>query len=328
MRKLKTFLAIFICGAALFSACATSDAKTSEYVWENVTPKAAFPEGYGFPVFVMNGEMRALYGSGWTSKDGKNWTRAGLPSAGLNPGYQKYVQFKNAVYALGAVEGNYLNFRVRTKIARTRDFRSWETVAEKSNLPERIFYGALAFKDKIWLFGGWDGARYYNDVWNSEDGVVWKRVAETAAWSPRTAGGVVFKDKIWLIGGGVIDGDKADNPHAHREVWTSADGVDWTREKINSPVTLSGSAVVFDDRLWLVGANRNDGDFSNAVLVSEDGIDWQRQSAPWSPRGAAAVWVFDDRLFMTGGKFSYQENGKVRFVYSNDVWALRKAIKN
>jgi hypothetical protein len=226
MRKLKTFLAIVICGAALFSACATSDAKTSEYVWENVTPKAAFPEGYGFPVFVMNGEMRALYGSGWTSKDGKNWTRAGLPSAGLNPGYQKYVQFKNAVYALGAVEGNYLNFRVRTKIARTRDFRSWETVAEKSNLPERIFYGALAFKDKIWLFGGWDGARYYNDVWNSEDGVVWKRVAETAAWSPRTAGGVVFKDKIWLIGGGVIDGDKADNPHAHREVWTSADGVD------------------------------------------------------------------------------------------------------
>lgn len=75
----------------------------------------------------------------------------------------------------------------------------------------------------------------------------------------------------------------------------------------------------------MLGANRNDGRFDSALFVSDDGIDWQEQSAPWTPRGAVAAWVFDDKLFMTGGKYSYTEpGGEIKFVYSNDVWALSR----
>ena len=323
MRRLQIILAILIFSLPV-AACAES--KTSEYIWQNITAKAEFPQGYGYPVFVMNGEMRLLTPSGgWISKDGKNWTRTNLPDVGLNPAYLRFIQFKGAIYALGTIQGNYLNMKLTSKISRTRDFKSWETVAEKSNLPERVFYGSVVFKDKIWLFGGYDGKRYYNDVWNSEDGVNWTRVASNTAWSPRNNGVFIFKDRLWLFGGGVIDGEKTDNPNSSKEVWTSEDGINWTPIKINSERMPGGTPVVFDERLWFIGGNRNDGAFDSAVFVSEDGINWRSESAPWSPRGAVSVWVFDEKLFMTGGKYSYKEpNGEIKFVYSNDVWEMSR----
>lgn len=322
MRRLLGFLLIFTCFCPFAFGCFR--AKTV-YVWNEVTSRAAYPQGYGYQVFVMNGEMRALYGEGWVSKDGKNWTKTNLPDVGLNSAYQDFVQFKDAIYALGTMQGNYTNMKLTSKISRTRDFKTWETLAEKSNLPARVFYGVFVFRDKIWLTGGWDGKNYYNDVWNSADGVNWRRAAEKTGWTPRTTRVVVFKDKLWLLGGGVIDGDKVTNPNAGKEVWSSTDGINWTQEKINSPGQIGGTPIVFDDKLWLIGANRNDGRFDSALYVSGDGINWQRQSAPWSPRGAVAVWVFGDRLYMTGGKYSYTEaSGEIKFVYSNDVWAMSR----
>jgi hypothetical protein len=136
---------------------------------------------------------------------------------------------------------------------------------------------------------------------------------------------VVFKDRLWLIGGGVIDGEKEINPNSKNEVWSSADGVGWTRVKTNRNHNQSwgGTPVVFDGKLWLVGANR-DGNFASAVLVTDDGATWREESAPWSPRGATAAWVAGDKLFMTGGKYSYMKNGEPVFVYSNDVWAMSR----
>lgn len=299
--------------------------KSNEYIWQSVTTKAEFPQGYNYPVFVLEDKsLLALNNGGWLSKDGKNWMKTALAESGLNSAYQKFVQFNGAIYALGAMQGNYLDFKISTKISRTRDGKIWETVAEKSNLPERVFYGAVVFKDKIWLAGGFDGKRYYNDVWNSADGVNWTRAAEKSTWSPRNVTRIfVFKNKLWIIGGGVIDGEKTDNPGSESEIWTSSDAINWTKLETGATGKIAGSPIVFDDKLWLVGANRNDG-FASGVLFSEDGVNWQEQPAPWSPRGGTVVWVFDHKLFMTGGKFSFTENGEIKFVYSNDVWAMSK----
>lgn len=322
MTKVTGFLIIFIC---LCSSAFGCHLKSSDYVWSEVARSAAYRQSYNYPVFVVNGEMRALNNGGWISRDGKNWTKTDLADSGLLLPYQKYVLFKDAIYALGTMQGNYLKMKLSSKISRTRDFKTWETLAQKSNLPERVFYGAVVFKDKIWLAGGYDGKNYYNDVWTSTNGTNWRRVMPAVAWTPRIVSRLfVFKDRLWIIGGGVIDGEKTNNPNSEKEVWSSADGVNWTRVEINAPGKLGGTPVVFDDKLWLVGANRNDGNFSNAVFVSGDGVNWQEQSAPWSPRGAVAAWVFDNKLFMTGGKYSYTENGQIKFVYSNDVWMMSK----
>lgn len=308
------------------SACSQTTAESKDYAWRNVTPGASYPTGYNYPVFVINSEMLALNNGAWVSKDGKNWTKTTLPDSGLNSAYQKFVQFDGAVYALGSMSGNYQNFTISKRIMLTRDGRTWETLTEQSNLPNRVFYSAIVFKNKIWLIGGYDGKDYFNDVWNSDDGVKWQRVVEKAMWSPRQSATLVyFKNRVWLFGGGVIDGEKEINPSSQKEVWSSEDGINWTQEKMTTERSGGGTPIVFDDKLWFVGANRNDGNFGNAVTVSGDGINWQAQSAPWSPRGGVAVWIFDNKLFMTGGKYSYTEpNGEIKFVYSNDVWVMSK----
>lgn len=322
---MKTFwLIICLCSTVLGCSVNKIASAKNVYVWENVAKSAQFPQNYNFPVFIVNDEMFAINQGGWISKDGKNWTKTMLSESGLNSAYQEYVQFGGAVYALGAMSGNYLDFKISTKILRTKDGKTWETVAEKSNLPVRIFYSAVVFKNKIWLFGGFDGKKYHNDVWSSDDGVNWTRAAEKTSWSPRNVGTtIVFKDKLWIFGGGVIDGDQVNNPDSNREVWSSEDGINWKLEA-KRETERGGSPIVFDGKLWMIGANRNDGSFGNAVLVSDDGINWQAQSAPWSPRGGSVVWVFDNKLFMTGGKYSFTENGEIKFVYSNDVWALSR----
>lgn len=320
-----TLLIVCLCSLALGCVVDQTVSSKSSYVWQNITAKANFPQGYNYPVFIVNDEMLALNQGGWLSKDGKTWTKTALPESGLNSAYQKYVQFNGAIYALGAMQGNYLNFTINTKIIRTKDGRTWKTVAEKSNLPTRVFYGAVVFKNKIWLIGGFDGKKYHNDVWNSADGVNWTRVAEKTAWSARTVGTVVlFKNRLWIFGGGVIDGEKEINPASHKEVWSSENGVNWTQVEMKTERAGGGTAIVFDDKLWFVGANRSDGNFDSAVTVSDDGVSWRAYSAPWSPRGGTAVWVFDSKLFMTGGKYSITESGEIKFVYSNDVWAMSK----
>jgi hypothetical protein len=73
----------------------------------------------------------------------------------------------------------------RSTIALTRDLRRWGVVAPQSNLPSRVFYGAVVHGGKVWLMGGFGGKGYFNDVWSSPDAVYWTRVLEHAPWSPR-----------------------------------------------------------------------------------------------------------------------------------------------
>jgi hypothetical protein len=296
------------------------------YTWTKVADSAAFPGAYNFPVFVVGPQMWALHTRGnWWSTDGVRWQPSPLPQSGLNSGYQHYVLYHDAVYALGTMSGNYLDLHLSSRVVRTRDFKTWDVLATQSELPPRVFYGAVTFRDRIWLLGGFDGKRYYNDVWNSRDGVHWKRVTEHAAWSARNVDmAVVFKGRIWMIGGGVIDGQPETNPDSRHEVWSSADGIVWTKAADREDESWGGAPVVFDGRLWLIGANR-DKTFAPATLVTDDGITWQEDTAPWPARGAPAVWVFGGKLFMTGGKYSVMENGATRFIYRNDVWTMSKA---
>jgi hypothetical protein len=297
------------------------------YSWTKVTDSAAFAGAYNFPVFTVRDQMWAFHQDGnWLSTGGRSWTKSELPPSGLNSGYQKYLRFRDAIYALGTMQGDYTNLHLTSRIARTSDFKHWEVLAEQSNLPALVFYGVAVFKEKIWLLGGYDGKNYYNEVWNSGDGVHWNKVADTTDWSPRTMSmTAVFKDKLWVIGGGVIDGAPVNNVNAAHEIWSSADGVSWTKTIRDDVPRWGGTPVVFDDKLWLVGANRNGGNFGQAVLVTDDGIAWREEAASWSPRGGVAAWVFDRKLYMTGGKYSVTENGQIKFIYSNDVWYMSKA---
>ncbi|MEQ1646335.1 MAG: hypothetical protein ABL959_22975, partial [Pyrinomonadaceae bacterium] len=163
------FLAITAFCAGTFSPPAGGD----KYRWSNVTPAANYPQGYNYPVYIFGDWMVALNNGAWLSKDGKRWVKTELPDSGLNSAYQKYVQFNGSIYALGALSGNYERFSITPKILRTTDLNKWETVSERSNIPQRVFYGLTVFNGKMWMLGGYDGTNYHNDVWTSVDGVHW-----------------------------------------------------------------------------------------------------------------------------------------------------------
>src|SRR5262249_41921630 len=312
-------------GASRSAAGTTADKTESDYAWKKVTDHAAFPEGYNFPLFNFRNQLWVLRSEGnWFSADGHSWTRAELPPLGLRTAYQQYVQFKDAIYALGTMEGDYQNLKVGSRIMKTSDdLKRWELVAAQSELPARVFYGATVFAGKIWMFGGFDGKNYFNDVWNSDNGVKWHRVTEQAPWAPRNDPSVfVFQNRLWLLAGGIIDGE------LFKDVWSTPDGLNWKQEnkQMASRPNVGGSVAIYDEKIWIVAVNRNDG-FPNAVLVSNDGVNWTERQAPWTPRGGVATCVFDGKLFMTGGKYSINENGQIKFIYSNDVWYMSATSK-
>lgn len=213
------------------------------------------------------------------------------------------------MYGLGTFDGNIEKFTFRPVISRSKDLASWETLSTKSNLPNRFFYHPFVFKDKIWIVGGEDKAAKFADIWNSEDGVNWTKQKDDLPFGKRSGSQVVeFHGKLYLL---------------NNDVWRSTDGLNWEQlvpEIVKGEQIFGYAAVVFDNRIWLLGCNRN-GQFSSQVLVSNDGINWEAQSAPWTPRGGVAAAVFNNKIYMTGGKYGGTPD-RPNFNYSNDVWTL------
>ena len=153
--------------------------------------------------------------------------------------------------------------------SRTASHYKWVNVTPNAAYAPRDGAGALVFKGKMWLLGGWnpgDKAHFpricNNEVWSSTDGSTWslvkpntfldKNFDPTSDWEGRhTAGYVVYKDKMWIVGGDANQG------HIHNDVWNSADGKRWDYVNKNHDVPWGPRVLhytlVFNDRIWVIG---------------------------------------------------------------------------
>lgn len=285
----------------------------AEYTWTKVFDEGPWPKSYNFQMFAVRSALVAIHPQGtWTSADGKIWSKSSLPNAINNQAFLDYVFFKDALYGLGYLNGNIEQFIFKPEIYRTKDLKKWETISRTSSLPRRFFYRPFVFKDKIWIIGGEDKNTKYDDIWNSSDGINWTKQKSSLPFGARSGSQIVeLGDKLYLL---------------NNDVWSSTDGLSWelvTREIVKGEEIFGYTAVVFDQRIWLLGCNRN-GQFSSEVLVSADGKNWEGRDAPWSPRGGIAAAVFDGKIYMTGGKYGGTPN-QPNFVYSNDLWTLSRS---
>lgn len=300
------------CSNAPISSNAQPAAQAEQYVWTKVVDEGPWRKNYNFQMFVIDGKLTVLHPDGtWMSKDGKAWEKSPLKNVINNQAFLDYVFFKGALYGLGYLEGNIERFTFKPEIYRTTDFKKWDTISKNSNLPRRFFYRPFVFKEKIWIVGGEDRQTQFADVWNSPDGITWKKQVENAAFGKRSGSQVVeLNGKLFLL---------------NNDVWSSTDGINWqlvTSEIVKGEEIFGYTAVVFDQKIWLLGCNRN-GRFSSQVLVSSDGKNWEGKNAPWTPRGGIAATVFNNAIYMTGGKYGGTPD-HVDFVYSNDVWAMER----
>jgi hypothetical protein len=321
--------------------------RADDYRWVNVTMKAAFAPRDGAGALTYNGKMWLIGGWNpsdkerfpttcdndvWCSEDGLTWTMVkpntwGTPDFDLFGDWEGrhtagYVVYKDKMWIVGG-DANQRHYQY--DVWNSADGKSWNHVnrGRKVTWGPRVLHYTLVFKDKIWVMGGQTlpqygmaNERFYDDVWNSTDGVNWRRViTRKPHWPARgmIGGSVVFKDQMWILGGGTYDTPRSPR-RFYNDVWSSPDGVNWTQHVAFAPwePRQYHDVAVFDDRMWVMEGwnqvNRND------VWYSSDGVNWyELPDTPWKPRHAASVFVHDGALWMVAGN-----------NMESDVWKLRR----
>lgn len=215
----------------------------------------------------------------------------------------------------------------------------WQRVTESAAFAARDGAGALTYKGKMWLLGGWNPGDKVNfpkvcnsEVWSSVDGKDWKLETKQAPWEGRHCGGyVVFKDKMWIVGGDCNQG------HYQYDVWNSTDGVKWdlVTDKLPWGPRVLHYTVVFKDKIWIMGgqvlpdfAPWHEEVFYDDVWCSSDGKNWDKvlDHAPWAPRGMIGGFtVFNNRIWMLGGG-TYDTPKKRDRIFYNDAWSSADGI--
>lgn len=306
------------------------------YSWTEVTSSAAFAARDGAGAIVFDGQMWLLGGWNpgdpvnfpsicnsevWSSTDGLTWTEqvAEAPWEGRHTA--GYVVFDERMWVIGgdANQGHY-----QPDAWSSPDGVNWTLETDALPWGDRVLHHTVVLDDTIYVMGGQTLPQFtsvdeetvlYNDVWSSTDGVTWTRILDEAPWSPRgmIGGSAVFGGRIWLLGGGTYDTPDHLVRDYTNEVWSSADGVDWTQ---HTDAPWEGrqyhDVAVYDDKLWVLegynaSGNRND------VWYSSDGESWTEVAdTPWPVRHAASIYVHDDGLWVVAGN-----------NMTPDAWVLR-----
>jgi len=336
---------------------ATASAK---YQWELVTDSPAFHWRDGAGALVYDEKMWLLGGWSpsvgnywphqtgndvWSSTNGADWSlvkpNTYVPSV---PGTYDpdtdwegrhtagYVVYANNMWIVG---GDGLQGHYQPDVWNSTDGVNWTQVNKDNPAPwgQRMVHHTLVHDGKIWVMGGQTSPRfvdgeqvYYNDVWNSTDGVNWTQVqTQGPMWSARgMIGGSIVKDgRMWVVGGGTFappePGFPNGNPDAwtfHNDVWSSADGIHWTQHLDDGEAPWRGrlyhDVAVYDDNMWVLEGVSGGGN-TNGVWYSPDGVSWTEiLNTPWDERHAASVYVYDDALWMVAGNN----------IVPPDVWKL------
>jgi hypothetical protein len=317
-----------------------------KYEWELVTAKAAFAPRDGAGALAFHGRMWLIGGWNpqdkkrfprictnevWSSADGVEW-RLDKPNTFLDAFFDAakdwegrhtagYVVFKDKMWIVGGdVNQGHYHFDVWS----SSDGKHWTHVNRDKPVPwgPRALHYTVVHDDKIWVIGGQtipqiapEKEVFYRDIWNTTDGIHWNEVKPKEPYWPQRGmigGSAVFQGRIWILGGGTYDTPKVPKRAYFNDVWSSADGVNWTQHvaKAHWEPRQYHDVAVFDDRLWVLegyrDANRND------VWHSADGVHWHEvPKTPWQPRHAASVFVHDKILWMVAGN-----------NMESDVWRL------
>lgn len=222
------------------------------------------------------------------------------------------VSFNGSLWVLGGTGAANYN-----DVWSSSDGTTWTQATASAPWSARWYHTSVVFNNRIWVMGGYS-TTYLNDVWSSADGINWTLETAAAPWSARRGhASVVFNGRLWVMGGAPAPV----GPNTYLDdVWSSADGVNWTLET-NAPWdTYRASSVVFNNRIWLMS-----GLGTANIWSSANGITWVQELSytPWSYWLRGSVNIFDNQLWYVGGDDGSWATNEVWTSSNGTTWTQR-----
>ena len=206
----------------------------------------------------------------------------------------------------------------------TVDGIDWRKEIDRAAWTPSALSMSVAFAGRMWRMGGFvekeNRSSPISEIWASVDGRNWTLATAKPAWEARGGGAlVVHNEKLWLLGGTRHPDNEGDQPTLS-DVWSTENGVDWTRIVLNAPWKPRAfhTAVAHDGKLWIMGG----GHWGKKPLAyrdvwcSFDGINWEQRAneAAWPGRIWATAASYRGLLWIMGG-FITKPRGS-----ANDIW--------
>lgn len=195
----------------------------------------------------------------WSSTDGINWTQETASAPWHSRQGASAVVYNGKMWIMGGGIDGTGSFYAVNDVWSSTDGINWTEETASAPWTARRYAALVNFNGKMYLIGGLDsGNNPFNDVWSSIDGVNWTEETNSAAWTER--GGhqvVVYQNELWLMGGEIPHYPSVNTEHFN-DVWSSADGVNWTQEADalwDEREFLS--AVVAGSNIWVVAGGQN-----------------------------------------------------------------------
>ena len=222
---------------------------------------------YGNGLWVSYGTGLTVAQAYWTSNDGYNWERQTTPAtiytgSSYPAGPLAYGNGKWMMLA-GGNGSTQFNTNAYTSL----DGKNWDLVG---STPNASMYGRLAYGGGRWMVTPYSNGTS-SLLTSVNDGVSWSVVTFPSA---ATINDLIFVNNRWVA----ID---------NTGVWTSIDGVTWTRTGLPSASgTFSAVNITYGNGRYFIASTAGSG---STVIgwYSDDSINWVLVNGPSSPSASA-----------------------------------------
>ncbi|MBT3784542.1 hypothetical protein HOF92_06165 [bacterium] len=212
-------------------------------------------------------------------------------------------------------------------------------ILEQEIFQPRYQHRVLAHEDKLWLFGGTNGVKIFQDVWVSRDGKTWKKIHQIQPYPRRYGHEVIrFGEEFWIIGG------MGASAEMRNDIWTSRDGSHWhkkfshdmqatnqrdsTRKEHFYPRAFF-NAFSLDGKVYLLGG-------ATSPILAEKFDVWEYEDsrgfirlpsngkgATWGIRWFARATVFQERIWLSGGWVHRRDGDDTNDLgVNNEIWNI------
>lgn len=126
----------------------------------------------------------------------------------------------------------------------------------------------------------------------------------------------LFNDKIWSVAGV----NTYTTPNYNHDLWSSDNGVSWVSTADNFLIGRHGTTIsVFDNKLWVIGGENNDGNALQDIWNSDDGQNWTliTNTADFGDAIFHSTVVFNNKLYLIKGN---------RTTGKTEVWSSNNGI--